>query len=173
MDRMDRIDEGDRLVWAHRVEQVLVSVDEGLLPGVVETARHGFRLAIEKAQAVQQGDQPRAAVARPKGPLQKGPDPSDAVRTMGVDPLAQRFFLFAAEAAAASFVAEALQRRHAAALVGPMPIANRVVVRQQSRRDPLAAPALVEKDDSVRPAGHAMLRESVPCKAGQGPPVVS
>ena len=54
-----------------------------------------------------------------------------------------------------------------------MPIANRVVVQQQCRRDPLAAPALVEKDDGVGSAGHAMLRKSIPSKPGQGPPVVS
>ena len=41
---MNRIDEGDGLIGAHRVEQVLVSVDEGVLFGVVESARHGFRL---------------------------------------------------------------------------------------------------------------------------------
>ena len=54
-----------------------------------------------------------------------------------------------------------------------MPIANRVVVQQQSRRDALAAPAPVEKDDGVRPAGHPMLRKSIPRKPGQGSPVVS
>ena len=49
-----------------------------------------------------------------------------------------------------------------------MPVADRVVVQQQSRRDTLAAPALVEKDDGVRPAGDAMLRKSIPRKPGQG-----
>ena len=70
-------------------------------------------------------------------------------------------------------MAKALQPLDAAPLVGPMPIANRVVVQQQSRGDTLAAPALVEKDDGVCPAGHAMLRKSIPSKPGQGPPVVS
>ena len=50
MGRMNRIDEGDGLIDAHRVEQVLVFVDEGLLFGVVEAARHGLRLAIVEAQ---------------------------------------------------------------------------------------------------------------------------
>ena len=54
-----------------------------------------------------------------------------------------------------------------------MPIANRVVVQQQGLRDALAAPALVEKDDGVGSAGHAMLRKSIPSKPGQGPPLVS
>ena len=85
---------------------------------------------------------------------------------MGVDPLAQRFFLLAAEAAAAALVAEALQSRDPAPLVGSTPITNRVVVQQQSRRDTLAAPALVEKDDGVCPAGHAMLRKSIPSNPG-------
>ena len=66
MGRMNRIDKGDGLIDAHRVEQVLVFVDEGLLLGVVEAARHRFRLAIVKAQAMQQRDQPRAAIAQPK-----------------------------------------------------------------------------------------------------------
>jgi len=63
MSRMDGVDEDDRLVAVHRVEQVLVTVNESLLLGVVEAARHGVRLAIVKAQTMQQGDQPRAAVA--------------------------------------------------------------------------------------------------------------
>jgi hypothetical protein len=92
---------------------------------------------------------------------------------MGVDPLAQCAFLLAAEAAAAALVAEALQPFDAAPLVGPIPIANRVVIQQQSRRHALAAPALIEKDDGARPAGHAMLRKSIPSKPGQGSPVIS
>jgi hypothetical protein len=92
---------------------------------------------------------------------------------VGVDPFAQRAFLLAAEAAAAAFVAEALQSRDAASLLGPIPVANRVVVQQESRCDTLAAPALVEEDDRVRPAGHPMLRKSIPSKPGQGSPVVS
>ena len=66
MGRMNRIDEGDRLVDAHRVEQGLVFVDEGLLFGVVEAARHGLRFAVVEAQTMQHGDQPRAAIAQPK-----------------------------------------------------------------------------------------------------------
>ena len=58
MSRMDHIDESDRLIGAHRVEQVLVFVDEGLLSGVVEAARHGLRLAIVEAQAMQQAISP-------------------------------------------------------------------------------------------------------------------
>ena len=63
---MNRIDEGDGLIGAHRVEQVLVFVDEGLLFGVVEAARHGLRLAIVEVQTMQQRNQPRAAVAQPE-----------------------------------------------------------------------------------------------------------
>ena len=122
---------------------------------------------------MQQGDQPGTAVALPEGPFQKGPDLSDAAGTMGVDPIAQRAFLLVAEAAAAAFVAEALQFGNAASLKGAMPVADRVVVQQQSRRDTLAAPALVEKDDGVRPAGDAMLRKSIPRKPGQGSSVLS
>ena len=69
MGRMNRIDEDDGLIDAHRVEQVLVFVDEGLLLGVVEGARHPFRLAIVKVQAMQQRDQPRMAIAQPKSAL--------------------------------------------------------------------------------------------------------
>ena len=92
---------------------------------------------------------------------------------MGVDPIAQSDFLFVGEVAAAAFVVEGLQRFDPASLKSPMPVANRVVVQQQGRRDPLAAPVLVEKDDRVRPAGHAMLRKAIPGKPGQGSPVVS
>jgi hypothetical protein len=47
---------------------------------------------------------------------------------MGVDPFAQRDFLVGVEVAAAALVAEALQPFDAASLIGPIPIANRVVV---------------------------------------------
>jgi hypothetical protein len=49
MGRMNRIDENDGLILVHRVEQVLVFVDEGLLFGVVEVARRLFRLALVEA----------------------------------------------------------------------------------------------------------------------------
>jgi hypothetical protein len=55
-DGSDEPHENDSLVAAHGVEQVLVSVDEGLLDGVVETSRHGFRFAIVKAQTMKQSD---------------------------------------------------------------------------------------------------------------------
>ena len=64
MGGMNRIDEGDGLIGAHRVEQVLVCVDERLLFGVVEAARHGLRLAIVEVQTMQQRDQRGAAVAQ-------------------------------------------------------------------------------------------------------------
>src|SRR5271166_712356 len=92
---------------------------------------------------------------------------------MGVDPSAQSDCLLVGEAAAAALVAKALQPLGATSLIGPMPIANRVVVQQQGLRDALAAPALVEKDDGVGSAGHAMLRKSIPSKPGQGSPLVS
>ena len=173
MGRMNRIDEHDRLIVAHRVEQVLVCVDEGLLSGVVEAARHGLRLAIAEAKTMQQGDQPRAAVAQPKAPLQPSADLPGAARTMGVDPIAQSDFLLAAETAAAAFVTKSLQPFNAALLISALPSADRVVVQQQSRRDALAAPSPIEKDNGVRPAGHAMFRKSIPRKPGQGAPVLS
>ena len=171
MGRMNRIDEDDRLVGAHRVEQVLVSIDEGLLFGVVEAARHRLRLAIVKAQTMQQGNQTRAAVAQPECPLHPGSDLSNAAGTMGVDPIAQSDFLLVGEAAAAAFVAEALQPLDAASLIGPIPIANRVVVQQECRRDALTTPTQVEKHDGVRSAGHPMLGKPIPGNPHQGLPV--
>ena len=89
MGRLNRIDEGDRLVDAHRVEQVLVLVDESLLFGVVEAARHRLRLAIVEAQAMHQGNQTRAAVAQLKCLLQPSPGLADAFGAVGVDPIGQ------------------------------------------------------------------------------------
>ena len=110
-------------------------IDEGLLFGVVEAARHRFRLAIVKAQAMQQGDQPRAAVAQPECPLQPSLDLPDASGTIGVDPIAESDILLAAEAAGAAVVVEGLQRFDPASLKSPMPVANRVVIQQQGLRD--------------------------------------
>src|SRR5580658_11353342 len=47
-----------------------------------------------------------------------------------------------------------------------------IVVQQQSLRDALAAPALVEKDNGVRPPGDAMLRKPVSREPDQSPTVV-
>ena len=52
-----------------------------------------------------------------------------------------------------------------------MPIANRIVVQQQCRRNPLAAPAPIEKDDGVGSAGNPMLLKPVPRNPDQDLPV--
>src|ERR1700730_17225493 len=173
MGRMSCVEEQDRLIRANRVEQVLVSADVGLLFGIVEAARHGFRLAIVEAQTMHQRDQTGMAVAHPKALLHKGPDLSGAAGMTVVDPLAQCSFLLDAKVAAATLVVEGLQSRDAASLVGPIPIAYRVVVQQQSRCDTLAAPPLVEKNDGVRPTSHPILRTSVPSKPSQGSSLIS
>src|SRR3974390_1468373 len=169
--RMNRIDEDNSFVGAHRVEQVLVFVDEGLLSGVVEAARHGLRLAIAEAKTVQQGDQPRAAVAQPESSLQPSPDLPGAARTVDVDPIAQSDFLLAAEAAATALVAKLLQPIDTALLISAIPGANRVIIQQQSRRDAFAAPSQIEKDDGVRSAGYPMLLKPLPGKPHQDLPV--
>ncbi len=172
MGRMDPVDKGDGLIDAHRVEQVLVAIDESLLFGVVEAARHGLRLAIVKAQAMQQGDQARAAVAQRQCPLQPSPDLADAARAVGVDPIGQSHCLLVGQAAAAALMAKALQRFDPASLKSPMPVANRIVIQQQSLRDALATPALVEKDNGVRPPGDPMLRKPVSREPDQSSTVV-
>ena len=120
---------------------------------------------------MQQRDQPRAAVAQPKGPFQPSPDLAGAARAMGVDPIAQSDFLLVAEMAAAAFVAKSLQLFNAALLISAMPGANRIIVQQQSRRDALAAPSQIEKDKRVRSAGDPMLRKPIPRNPNQGLPV--
>jgi hypothetical protein len=90
---------------------------------------------------------------------------------MGVDPIAQSDFLLVSEMAAAALVAERLQPFNAALPISASPSANRVVVQKQSRCDTFAAPALVEKDDGVRPARNPMLREPIPRYPDQGLPV--
>ena len=90
---------------------------------------------------------------------------------MGVDPIAQSDCLLVGEAAAAAFVAKALQPLDATSLIGPMPIANCVVVQQQCRGDPLAAPAPIKKDNGVGSAGYAMLLKPVSRNPDQDLPV--
>jgi hypothetical protein len=92
---------------------------------------------------------------------------------MGVDPIVQSDCLLVGEATAGAFVAKALQLLDAISLIGAMPIANRVVVEQQRRRDLLAAPALIEKHDRIGSTTYAMLPKPIPSKPGQGSPVVS
>ena len=91
---------------------------------------------------------------------------------MGVDPIAQSDCLLVGEVAAAAFVVEGLQRFDPASLKSPMPVANRVVIQQQGLRDPLAAPALVDKDNGVRSAGYPMLLKPVSRKPDQSSTVV-
>ena len=80
--------------------------------------------------------------------------------------------LLVGQVAAAAFMAKALQPLDAALLVSPMSVANRVVVQQQSRRDPFAAPGPVEKDDGVRSAGHAIFLKPVSGDPDQSSTVV-
>jgi hypothetical protein len=72
-------------------------IDEGLLSGVVKAARHGRRVAVVEVQTMQQVDQAGTAIALAEGPFQEGRDLWDAAGTVGVDPIAQRAFLLAAE----------------------------------------------------------------------------
>jgi hypothetical protein len=85
---------------------------------------------------------------------------------MGVDPISQNDFLLLGEVAAAAYVIEGLRRFDPASLKSPMPVANRVVVQQQSGCDTLTALALIEEHHGVGPAGQAMLRKSIPSKPG-------
>ena len=117
MGRMDGVDEYDRLVGVHRVEQAFVTVNESLLFGVVEAARHGFRLAIVETQTMQQDNQPRAAVGLRKRPRQPGADQPRAAWQLGANPIAQRGLLLGGQTAAAAFMAEALQPLDPASLI--------------------------------------------------------
>ncbi len=99
--------------------------------------------------------------------------PTACCVAIGANPIAQGGLLLGGETAAAAFMAEAIQPLDPASLISAMPVANRVVIQQQSGCNPLAAPPLVEKDDGVGSAGYAVLRKSVPRNANQGSPIVA
>ena len=75
--------------------------------------------------------------------------------------------------AAAAFVAKSPQPFNAAVLISAMPGADRIVIQPQRRRDALAAPSPVEKDDGVRSAGDPMLGKPIPGNPDQGLPVLA
>ena len=59
---MRRVGEHHRLVVGQRPQQPLVGVNEGLLFGRVELARHRLGLAVFQSQTMQQRDQPGTAL---------------------------------------------------------------------------------------------------------------
>lgn len=79
----------------------------------------------------------------------------------------QRVPLDRRQFASAAFIAELGQPCQAFLLIKLVPITDRVVVHKKSFGNPLATPALVQKQQRVRPPRHAAFRFSVAHQCGK------
>jgi hypothetical protein len=123
------IAEQHRFIIGEVVQQVLISLDEGLLLLRVQLARHGFRLAMFHAKPVQQRDQAGSALIRDAAfLLDPGTNRARRPRQRLGDPGFQLVLLHATQAACTAFVAETGQSLDPVFFIQAMPCANRVVV---------------------------------------------
>src|SRR5260370_13213970 len=74
----------------------------------------------------------------------------------------QSLVLPARKRARTPFMAEIPKPRHALPLIDLEPLAHRVVVQQKRRPDLLAVPAVVQKNNRVRPPRHPVLHKAIP-----------
>ena len=159
MGGMHRVGEHHRLVVGQRLQQRSVGVDEGLLFGWVELARHGCRPAV--LQAMQQRDQPGSAlVDDPECVF----DPrSDLAGRQGfADPRLQRRLLLQGQVAGPAPVGEPGQPIHAVFLEQAMPCPDRVGVDQQHPADLVATHPAIQQYQRVRPPSQTMFSQPVP-----------
>ena len=110
MRRMHRIAEQHRFIVGQMVQQILIRLDKGRLPGRIEPARHRFRFAVVHARPMQQGDQARAALIGDAAfLLDPGANLARRARQRLGDPGFQPVWLRLAQPARAALVAEAGQ----------------------------------------------------------------
>src|SRR5262245_23390301 len=159
---MYRINEHDRFIGFEAVQKLLVARDESPLLRFVELARHTLRLVIDKTKPMQQCDQPRVAIAKLIILPKPGPNRIRAAGQPHRDKGFQSRLLLVRQLARTAFMAEIPQSRHALSLIDPEPLAHRVVVQQKRRPDLLAVPAVVQKNNRVRPPRHPVLHKAIP-----------
>src|SRR5262245_45390260 len=159
---MYRINEHDRFIWFEAVQKLLVARDESPLLRFVELARHTLRLVIDKTKPMQQCDQPRVAIAKLIILPKPGPNRIRAAGQPHRDKGFQSRLLLVRQLARTAFMAEIPQSRHALSLIDSEPLAHRVVVQQKRRPDLLAVPAVVQKNNRVRPPRHPVLHKAIP-----------
>src|SRR6266446_5275249 len=159
---MYRINEHDRFIGFEAVQKLLVARDESLLLRFVKLARHALRLVIDKTKPMQQCDQPRVAIAKLIILPKPGPNRIRAAGQPRRDKGFQSRLLLVRQLARTAFMAEIPQSRHALPLIDLEPLAHRVVVQQKRRPDLLAVPAVVQKNNRVRPPRHPVLHKAIP-----------
>ena len=168
MGGMHRVGEHHRLVVGQRLQQPLVGVDEGLLFGRVEFARHRLGLAVFQSQTMQQRDQPGAAlVDDPVLPLDPRSNLAGRPGQGFANPRLQLFLLFQAQPTGSAAVVEPGQPIDAVCLEQVVPRPDRGVVDQQHPADLVATHPTIPQHQRVRPTGQTMLSQPVPSQLGQ------
>jgi hypothetical protein len=170
MGGMNGIDKYHRLVGTKNGHQAFVGCDEGSLLGRVETVGNHFGLAIMETQPMQQRKQPSVAVRDPIGLGDPRPDHSGVTRQRRAHPLEKRRLLGAGQVAFAAFVIENDDSGQAMLGIQRMPRADGVVIDKKGRGDLLAAPAVVQQDESIGPANNPPL---APAVTGQGAELIA
>src|SRR5499427_9644011 len=119
-------------------------------------------LVIFEIEAVQQGDQSRAAFVNEAEFLRdEGADLPRRARQRGGDKGFQGLFLHGTQKACAAADVKTRKPLDAALLKQLVPAADRVVVQQKRCRDFLTAPPVVQQHQSVRPPRQARRRRAV------------
>src|SRR5260221_6537977 len=135
---------------------------KSLLLRFVKLARHVWGLVKKKIRPMKQGDQPRVAIAKLIILPKPGPNRIRAAGQPRRDKGFQSRLLLVRQLARTAFMAEIPQSRHALPLIDLEPLAHRVVVQQKRRPDLLAVPAVVQKNNRVRPPRHPVLHKAIP-----------
>ena len=168
MGGMHRVGEQHRLVVGQRPQQRLVGVDEGLLSGRVELARHRLGLAMFQSQTMQQRNQPGTAlVDNLELVFDPRADHPGRPRQGVADPGLQLVLLLQGQLAGATPVVESGQAIDPVFLEKPVPRPDRIVVDQQHPTNILAAHPAVQQHQCVRSPGQTMLGRPVPSQIGQ------
>jgi hypothetical protein len=153
---MDGVAEVDDLVGLEPVHEPLVVGHESLLRSRVGLGRQALRLAVDEAQPVQELDRARLRI----GDVEALLDQRDHRRRARKEARRQRpgqfGLLGARQLALATLPAEGPQRRHPVGGKARMPAAHSVVIEVEHPGDVLAAHPVVEQQDRIRPARHAV-----------------
>src|SRR3954471_21165420 len=168
MGGMHGVGEQHCFVVGQRLQQPLVGVDEGLLFGRVELARHRLRLAMFQPQTMQQRNQPGAAlVDDPEPLLDPRSDLAGRPRQGFANPCLQRRLLVQAQWTGPAAVVEAGQAIDAILLEQVVPRPDRVVVDQQHPADLVATHPAIQQHQRIRPPGQTMLSQPVSSQLSQ------
>ena len=166
--RVHGIGEVDDLVGGQPVEQLVISRDEGGLPGLIRAGRQAFRALVFEAQAMQQRHATRRAVNHAPSRRDRGRHLAAVAHQPFAKPRRKLRHPFAAQVAASPLPIKHCHLVQAARLIALEPRPYRVVVEIERFRDLGTVPAIVQQQNRVRPARHTVDLTRMPHHRLQG-----